>query len=109
MAEWQSCRVTEVGSCGIRELQDCVVDESRSYRVTVLKNCRDAEPQRFIHSLELQGYIITELLSPRVAEAYQGIVNWEPGISGLGNRGVGWLGLGWGRVRDLRQAYCACW
>ena len=93
-----------MGSCGIRELRDCVVAESRSYRVMVLESCRVAEPQGYIHSLELQSCIITELLSPRVSEAYQGIVNWEPGISGLGDRGVGWSGLGWGRVRDLGQA-----
>ena len=67
------------------------------------------EPQRYIQSVELQSCIITELRGPRVAEAYQGIVNQEPGISGSGNRGVGWSGLGCGRVRDLGQACCACW
>ena len=55
-----------MGSCGIRELRDCVVAESRSYRVMVLESCRVAEPQGYIHSLELQSCIITELLSPRV-------------------------------------------
>ena len=55
-----------MGSCGIRELRDCVAAESRSYRVMVLESCRVAEPQGYIHSLELQSCIITELLSPRV-------------------------------------------
>ena len=32
----------------------------------VLESCRVAEPQGYIHSLELQSCIITELLSPRV-------------------------------------------
>ena len=75
------------------------VTELRSDRFGQLQSCGVGEPQRCIHSLELQSCITTELLR---------IVNWEPGISGLGNRGVGWLGLGWGRVRDLGQACFAC-
>ena len=34
---------------------------------------------------ELQSYIIKELPSLRVAEASQGIEDWEPGISGSGS------------------------
>ena len=85
------------------------VTELRSEGFGKLESCGVGEPQRCMHSLDLQSCIITELLSLRVAEAYQGIVNWEPGISGLGNRGVGWSGLGWGRMRDLGQACFTYW
>ena len=85
------------------------VTELQSDGFVKLQSCRVGELQRYIHSLELQSCIIEELLSPRVAEASQGIVNWGPKISWLGNRGVGWMGLGWGRMRDLGQACCVCW
>ena len=56
-------------SCGSRDLQDCIVADG----FAKLQSCRVEEPQRYIQSLELQSYIITELPSLRVAEASQGI------------------------------------
>ena len=59
----------------------------QSCRVAELESCRDT---CILHSLELLSCIMTESKSLGVAEASQGIANWGPVVSFLGNRGVGW-------------------
>ena len=72
-------------------VQSARVNGSWNYVADNLRKCvRELWYSRLEYSkrFEKHSCMITKLLGPRVAEANQGIVNWEPGISGWETGGL---------------------